>query len=66
MQHLFYNLSNQGAEKEPCGREQLQKEELKFSCMVRSMCVMPYCLVYVSSEDVCVCHLVLIYLPVIW
>lgn len=41
MQHLFYNLSNQGAEKEPCGREQLQKEELKFSCTVRSMCVMP-------------------------
>lgn len=60
-QHLFYNLSNQGAEKEPCGREKLQKDELSFSCVVRSMLYFHICW---SSEDICIC--VFIFLWVLW
>lgn len=38
MQYLFYNLSYQGAEKEPCGREMLKKGR----AVARSTCKMPY------------------------
>lgn len=52
MQQLFYNLTNRSAEKELCGREQLQTEELKFLC---SICVTHCC--YLSScqflEKIC-------------
>lgn len=34
MQQLFYNFTNRSAEKELCGREQLQTEDLKFLCVV--------------------------------
>lgn len=55
MQHLFYNLSNQGAEKELCRREKLQKE-LEFSCIAGSMCATA------RTLRICVCHRVFIFI----